>query len=185
MINIPNIFTFYRIISVPFLIVFLYIDSSFFRSIAVLLFILAGLTDFLDGYIARKRDIETSLGKLLDPIADKLLIVSTLIAIVNLNEVQGIHVIACYIIILREIFISGLREYAMQFNLYVPVSFLAKVKTMVQMFSILFILNGTFPSDVSFIIYEIGILLLWLATIITLITSYSYFKYVIRNILSK
>ena len=142
------------------------------------LFVLASFTDYLDGFLARLYKEESKLGELLDPIADKILIASALILLVMNGIIKNYEVIAAIIILTREILISGLREFLARREVSMPVSNLAKFKTFIQMFSIALLLTGdTGNKIINFQDYNaetIGIILLWLAAILTLYTGYDY-----------
>ena len=170
---IPNILTILRITSAPILVVVLLFNEINMVILGLIIFIVSSITDFLDGYLARSFNQLSKLGKILDPIADKLLITCALISLISNNIIQDIHVIAATLIIIREIFISGLREY-IRGNV-LKVTFLAKVKTTIQMIAIILLI----PSEVlelNFDLQIIGLLFLWLSSILSLITAYQYVK---------
>ena len=170
---IPNILTILRITSAPILVVVLLSNEINMVILGLIIFIISSITDFLDGYLARSFNQLSKLGKILDPIADKLLITCALISLISNNIIQDIHVIAATLIIIREIFISGLREY-IRGNV-LKVTFLAKVKTTIQMIAIILLI----PSEVlelNFDLQIIGLLFLWLSSILSLITAYQYVK---------
>ena len=139
---IPNILTILRIASAPILVIILLSNEMNMVILGLVIFIISSITDFLDGYLARSFNQLSKLGKILDPIADKLLITCALISLISNNIIQDIHVIAATLIIIREIFISGLREYIR--GSVLKVTFLAKVKTTVQMIAIILLI----PSEV-------------------------------------
>ena len=175
---LPNILTFFRIISAPILVVIL-MSTEFKMVLAGLaIFIISSLTDFLDGYLARSFNQSSRLGKILDPIADKLLVTCALLSLVSNNIIQEINIFAATLIIIREIFISGLREY-IRGNV-LNVTFLAKVKTTVQMIAITLLI----PSEVvelNFDLQLLGLLFLWVSSILSLVTAYQYVKVSISN----
>ena len=109
--NIPNILTLLRILIIPIILVFLEIDNEFYRWLALLLYIIACISDFLDGYFARKYEIESSFGRFLDPIADKILVVSVLFILVSKATINGFFVYPALVIVIREILVSGLRDF--------------------------------------------------------------------------
>ena len=146
--KIPNILTIGRLIMVPVLVFFFYLPGQFGDWLTCGVFVLASFTDFVDGFLARLLKQQTKLGELLDPIADKILVVTALVLLVMNNVIQDLSVIAAIIIICREILVSGLREYLAKFKLRMPVSQLAKIKTFLQMFSISILLAGN--SEMSF-----------------------------------
>jgi len=112
MSKLPNILTISRIVLLPVLIILIFSDSNLTNFLSIVLFIMMSITDYLDGLIARKTKNTSNFGKMLDPIADKLFVVLILIAFISDSMLLGIHLIPAYLIIAREIFISGLREYA-------------------------------------------------------------------------
>ena len=168
---LPNILTFFRIISAPILVVIL-MSTEFKMVLAGLaIFIISSLTDFLDGYLARSFNQSSKLGKILDPIADKLLVTSSLLSLVSNNIIQEINILAATLIIIREIFISGLREYARGYSL--TVSFLAKVKTFTQFIAIILLI----PSGILELNFQfIGLTFLWVSAILSLFTAYQYVR---------
>ena len=168
---LPNILTFFRIISAPILVVIL-MSTEFKMVLAGLtIFIISSLTDFLDGYLARSFNQSSKLGKILDPIADKLLVTCALLSLVSNNIIHEINILAATFIIIREIFISGLREYARGNSL--TVSFLAKVKTFTQFIAIILLI----PSGILELNFQfIGLTFLWLSAILSLFTAYQYVR---------
>ena len=175
--KIPNILTIGRLIMVPVLVFFFYLPGQFGDWLTCGVFVLASFTDFVDGFLARLLKQQTKLGELLDPIADKILVVTALVLLVMNNVIQDLSVIAAIIIICREILVSGLREYLAKFKLRMPVSQLAKIKNFLQMFSISILLAGNSGNELLFGYgLQIGIILLWGSAILTLYTGYDYLK---------
>ncbi len=171
--NLPNILTFIRIAVIPVIIgTFYFDDITFAHQLGSAFFLLACITDFLDGYLARRYSLETNFGKMLDPIADKLLIGSVLLMLVKFGKANEIP---CILILMREFFIAGLREFLAQIKVSVPVSNLAKIKTFMQMAALFILLLGSTGSGIGFL-DTFGQLALWVAAILTLITGFSYFK---------
>ena len=140
---------------------------------AFILFFLASITDYFDGYLARTLNQSSKLGTLLDPIADKLLIASVIVVLVDTGVISNIHVVPAIIILLREIAISGLREFLAKLNTDMPVSKLAKYKTTFQMVS-LSILIISLGFELNDLLWNIGLITLWVAAIITLLSGYNY-----------
>ncbi len=173
--GLPNLLTLLRIALIPVVISLFYLQSPTGHYIAASLFILACVTDYLDGYFARTYDQTTDLGRFLDPIADKLLICSTLLLLVGFDQIKGLSLIPAIIILCREILVSGLREFLSEAHLSLPVSTLAKWKTGLQM-TALSILIITQPGSAFFNLQKLGIIGLWIAAILTLITGYDYIK---------
>jgi cardiolipin synthase (CMP-forming) len=173
--NLPNILTLSRIAVIPIVVALFFFDSTAMRWTACTLFTLAGITDFFDGYLARREKLVSRLGRFLDPIADKLLVASVLLMIVAFDRVGPWSYLPALVILLREIMVSGLREFLAELRVSVPVTKLAKAKTTVQMVALGFLIVGNaapvwIPAE---LIGEIGI---WIAAAITLITGYDYLR---------
>ena len=188
-IKIPNILTIGRIIIVPFFVISFFLPGFYGEIIPFLLFILASFTDFLDGLLARLYKEESKLGELLDPIADKIIVSAALILLVMNGTIQNYEVIAAIIILIREILISGLREFLSDVQVKIPVSSLAKGKTFIQMFSIAILLTGeTGNKIINFEDYNaqtVGIILLWLSAFLTLYTGFDYVRKGIEHVISE
>ena len=184
--NLPNKLTVFRILCIPVFVIFLLADGITYNNyIAVAIFILASLTDFLDGKIARKYNLVTNFGKFMDPLADKLLVTAALISLVELNMIPGWAVV---IIIAREFAVSGLRTLAASDGIVIAASWWGKIKTVTQMAAIItllvevnivssqaainFVSNNAFLN--GFFTYVPNILLI-LAVIITIISGVDYF----------
>ena len=178
--KIPNILTIGRIIIVPFFVLAFYLPGFYGDLTAFALFIAASFTDFLDGMLARLFKEESKLGELLDPIADKIIVATALILLVMDGTIRHYEVVAAIIILTREILISGLREFLAKGKVKLPVSNLAKLKTVLQMTSIALLLSGdTGNKIINFQDYNaqtIGIILLWLSAFLTLFTGYDYIR---------
>ena len=187
--KIPNILTIGRIIIVPFFVIAFYLPGFYGDIIALVLFIIASFTDFLDGMLARMMEQESKLGELLDPIADKIIVAAALILLVMNGAIKNFEVIAAIIILTREILISGLREFLAKGRIKLPVSNLAKLKTVLQMVSIGLLLSGeTGNKIINFQDYNaqtIGIILLWLSAFLTLYTGYEYLRKGIDHAISE
>lgn len=182
--NIPNILTIFRIILIPIIIASFYLEQDLFHFVAAGLFILASVTDFFDGFLARTLEATSSFGKFLDPIADKLLVASIILMLVSFDYIKDYDIIAATSILCREILVSGLREHLAQLNISVPVSNLSKIKTATQMVAIFLLLLGVQgPSfaeveqitDINTTVL-VGRILLWISAILTVITGYAYLK---------
>ena len=141
--------------------------------IAGLLFIVSSVSDYFDGYLARTLNQSSKLGTLLDPIADKLLVASVIVVLVDTGVISNIHVVPAIIILLREIAISGLREFLAKLNTDMPVSKLAKYKTTFQMVS-LSILIISLGFELNDLLWNIVLITLCIAAIITLLSGYNY-----------
>tara|TARA_B100000524_G_scaffold247908_1_gene133174 strand:- start:8 stop:592 length:585 start_codon:yes stop_codon:yes gene_type:complete len=187
--KIPNILTVGRILIVPFFVLAFYLPGSYGDLTALILFIVASFTDFLDGMLARFLGEESKLGELLDPIADKIIVATALILLVMDGTIRHYEVIAAIIILTREILISGLREFLAKGQIKLPVSNLAKLKTVLQMVSIALLLSGeTGNKIINFQDYNaqtIGIILLWLSAALTLFTGYDYMRKGIDHAISE
>jgi cardiolipin synthase len=178
---LPNILTYARIAAVPVVVGLLFWQSIFagplwLRWAALAVFIAAGVTDFLDGYLARMWSQYSSLGRMLDPIADKLLVASCLLMLAAGEAIRGWSLLAAVIILCREILVSGLREYLAELRVGVPVTRLAKWKTGGQMVAIAFLIAGQAGDRVIAGVSQVGILLLWLSALLTLYTGYDYMR---------
>ncbi len=180
--QLPNILTISRVVVIPILILLFLIPSDMAILLAGVLFIMAAITDYFDGYFARSMNITSSFGRFLDPIADKLLVVSSLfmIAATQGDTYYGarffgsnaLFAIPAMIILCREIIVSGLREYLAELKIGVPVTRLAKWKTGVQMTAIPFMIFGFLFLPFAYI----GTILLWIAAVLTMITGWDYLK---------
>jgi cardiolipin synthase len=179
--NIPNLLTYARILAVPLIVVCFFIEgklqsSDFARWAGLAIFIVASITDYLDGYLARIWNQTSNIGKMLDPIADKLLIASVLLLMAADGTIAGWSLWAAITILCREILVSGLREYLAALKVSVPVTQIAKWKTTAQMFALAFLLAGPAGDKVLPYTTEIGMTLLWIAAILTIYTGYDYFR---------
>ena len=179
--KIPNILTVGRILIVPFFVLAFYLPGFYGDLTALILFIVASFTDFLDGMLARLLGEESKLGELLDPIADKIIVATALILLVMDGTIRHYEVIAAIIILTREILAKG--------RIKLPVSNLAKLKTVLQMVSIALLLSGeTGNKIINFQDYNaqtIGIILLWLSAALTLFTGYDYMRKGIDHAISE
>ena len=188
-LQIPNILTIGRIIIVPIFVLTFFIPGFFGDLIPFFLFVIASFTDYLDGLLARLFKEESKLGELLDPIADKILVAAALILLVMNGVIKNYEVVAAIIILTREILISGLREFLAKGQIKLPVSNLAKLKTVLQMVAISLLLTGeTGNKIINFQDYNaqtIGIILLWLSAFLTLFTGYDYMRKGIDHAISE
>jgi len=174
--SLPNILTYLRILAVPLVVASFYIEGDAGRWTAFGLFAVASITDYFDGYLARLWKQQSSLGRMLDPIADKLLVAVCLLVLTGNNTIGGWSLWAAVIILMREIFVSGLREFLAELKVSVPVSRLAKWKTTLQLIAIGILLLGPTGDKLLTGITEAGLLMLWTAAIVTLYTGYDYFR---------
>lgn len=170
--SLPNLLTLSRIGVIPVMVGLFYVDSPGARWLACVLFIAAAITDWFDGYVARLRNQVSAFGRFLDPIADKLLVVSVLFMLAAFKRVDSLSILSALVIVLREILVSGLREFLAEVRVGLPVSRLAKWKTGIQMVAIPLLLVGdaaTFMPTQA--IGEAGLLF---AALLTLITGWDY-----------
>ncbi len=176
MLSLPNLLTLSRIVAVPLLVWFLWWpDWEAGYGIAFVLYCLMGITDYFDGYLARSSGAVSRLGIFLDPIADKIMVAAVILILVGTRDIAGIHIIAALVILLREIAVSGLREFLAQVQVSVPVSQLAKWKTTLQLVSLGgIILGGSVPEMVW--VHNVGIVALWGAAVLTLLTGWDYLR---------
>lgn len=186
--SLPNLLTYGRILAVPLIVLCFFIEGplqadGLARWIALVVFIMASLTDWLDGYLARRWDQVSNIGRMLDPIADKLVVAVTLLLLAAEGTIGGWALWAAVIILCREILVSGLREYLAALKVSVPVTTLAKWKTAAQMVAIGFLLAGPAGDRVIPFVTEVGLVLLWTAAILTLYTGYDYFKAGLKHII--
>jgi cardiolipin synthase len=172
--NLPNLLTLSRIASIPILVALLYFHDPIMRWAALALFALAGITDYLDGYLARTRGQTTAMGRIFDPIADKLLVSSVIVILVAIDQIQGWLVIPAIVILCREILVSGLREYLAEIKVPLPVSRLAKWKTALQMIALGFLIVGEEAGPASIPVDFIGDTGLWIAALLTFVTGRDY-----------
>ncbi|RJG45744.1 MULTISPECIES: CDP-diacylglycerol--glycerol-3-phosphate 3-phosphatidyltransferase [unclassified Mesorhizobium] len=192
--NLPNMLTYARILAVPLVVLCFFLEgrlqsSDFARWAALIIFILASVTDYLDGYLARAWQQTSNIGRMLDPIADKLLVATCLLLLAADTDqrggIAGWSLWAAIIILCREILVSGLREYLAALKVSVPVTQLAKWKTAIQMVAIAFLLLG--PTGDKIVPYwtQIGLTLLWIAALVTLYTGYDYFRAGVKHIIDE
>lgn len=173
--TLPNLLTFARIALIPVVVGLFYFDRPLSNWLAAFFFIVACITDYLDGYFARTLKQTTKFGIFLDPVADKLLVAATLLMLVGFGRIQGISLIPAVIILCREILVSGLREFLAEARVSVPVTRLAKWKTAIQMIALsLLIIEDIprFPVPID----VIGTIGLWIAAVLTLITGFDYLR---------
>lgn len=190
--NLPNKLTIFRIILIPFVLIFLLAELPEFvelwfldrnisvgmqerRNIALVIFIMASITDALDGYIARKYNLITNFGKFMDPLADKLLVISTLVALIGMEGlVVSLSHIVVILIIAREFLITGFRTLAVEKNIVIAAGNSGKLKTVVQMLMIVMLLINIDNS----VFISITKILILLSVILTI---YSALEYILKN----
>ncbi|RAI39710.1 CDP-diacylglycerol--glycerol-3-phosphate 3-phosphatidyltransferase [Rhodoplanes roseus] len=196
--SLPNLLTYGRIAAVPLVVACMYGQiilegGIWLRWVAVALFIAAAITDFLDGWLARSWGQQSSFGRMLDPIADKLLVSSCLLMLTADGTIIGWSLWAAIVILCREILVSGLREYLAELQVSVPVTRLAKWKTSLQLVAIGFLLAGDAGDALVATKYYVGfplvtltgLLLLWVSALLTLYTGYDYFRAGIHHLIDE
>ena len=189
-LSLPNILTYARIAAIPVVVGCIFAQSIldyplWLRWLALALFIAAGVTDYLDGYYARIWDQHSAFGRMLDPIADKLLVASCLLMLAADSSIHGWTLWAAIVILCREILVSGLREYLAALRVSVPVTKLAKWKTTIQLVAIGFLIAGEAGEVVLPGTTLIGIVLLWLSAIFTIYTGWDYFRAGIHHLIKE
>lgn len=174
--NLPNILTLSRIACIPIIVALFFIPADWAAWLACAVFSLAAMTDYFDGYLARQRAEVSAFGKLLDPIADKMLVAAVLLLLVGFGQLSGVSIIPALIILMREILVSGMREFLAGFGSKgLPVTFLAKWKTVVQMVALGFLIVGDAGPDILPVTL-IGVIGIWAASVLTLITGWQYVR---------
>ena len=176
MLTLPNLLTLSRIVAVPLLVAFLWWPGwPAGYAAAFALYLLMGVTDYFDGYVARAQGTVSKLGIFLDPIADKIMVAAVILVLVGTGDIDGVNVIAALVILLREIAVSGLREFLAQLQVSVPVSQLAKWKTTLQLVAFGgLILAGALP-EVD-LVRQLSLAALWVAAALTLVTGWDYLR---------
>jgi len=185
---VPNLLTYARIAAVPAVVACLYWQDilqggEWLRWVALAIFIAAGVTDILDGYFARKWGELSSFGRMLDPIADKLLVASCLLMLAADGTIRGWSLWAAIVILCREILVSGLREYLAELRVSVPVTRLAKWKATLQLVAVGFLLAGDAGDAIVPVVTPIGLSLLWLSALLTLYTGWDYFRAGVKHLI--
>ena len=182
--TLPNALTLGRVAAVPVIAALFFLDTPAGQWITLAIFAVAAVTDFLDGYIVRRYDQHTEFGRFLDPIADKLLIATTLMMMVAFGQIAGLAIIPAVVILCREILVSGLREYLAGIDVGLPVSWLARWKTALQMIALGFLIIGDAahpPVPEELPVRLIGEAGLWIAALITLFTGFDYMRIGLRH----
>ena len=182
MLTLPNILTLSRILAVPILVFLLWKPGWYDYAVTFVLYCLVGITDYFDGYLARAQGLTSRLGQFLDPIADKIMVAAVLVMLMASRKADGDppiiedwSVIPALVILLREIIVSGLREFLAPMHVAMPVGALAKWKTTLQLVALgALILSGGFPGEPW--MHLVGLASLWAAAALTLITGYDYLR---------
>jgi CDP-diacylglycerol--glycerol-3-phosphate 3-phosphatidyltransferase/cardiolipin synthase len=184
--SLPNVLTYLRILAVPAVaLCLLAIPGDAGRWWALGVYLAACVTDWLDGFLARVWRQQSVLGRMLDPIADKLLVGTTLLMLTHDNTIDRINVGAAAVILCREILVSGLREFLAELNVRVHVTQLAKWKTTLQMIALGFLLAGPAGDRLVPGVTLTGLALLWVAALLTLWTGYDYLKAAVRTAMER
>jgi cardiolipin synthase len=174
--SLPMWLTFSRIAAIPVLVAMFWAQGEEWRYAACALYTLAAATDWLDGYLARAWAQQSKLGRIFDPIADKLLVAATILLLVAFDRMSMPTVVAALVILLREVLVSGLREFLAELRVGLPVSALAKWKTGFQMTALGFLIVADAEATAFLPISPIGETLLWAAAVLTLYTGYDYLR---------
>ena len=188
MLSLPNMLTYGRIVAVPAVVACLYwFEWTPMRWVALAVFAAAAITDYFDGYLARTAGEQSNWGRMLDPIADKLLVAACLLMLSAIGTIRSWSLWAAIIILSREILVSGLREFLAELRISVPVSTLAKWKTTVQLVAMGFLIAG--PAGDAVLpegwTMGAGLILLWIAAILTMLTGWDYLKAGIHHIVDE
>lgn len=174
--TLANILTLSRIVVIPLLIATFFIEQPLGSHLAFVLFTLAGVTDFFDGWVARSTGTVSKIGQFLDPIADKLMVAAVIVMVVAADWVSGVHVIAAVVIMCRELLVSGLREFLAGISVGVPVTWAAKWKTTVQMVALGSLCWTAGGAQLGLPALEVGLIGLWIAAALTLYTGFDYLR---------
>ena len=181
--SLPNLLTLSRIAVIPVLCGLMYMQPPLGNWLAFSLYVYACVTDFFDGYLARIWQQQSALGRFLDPIADKILVGAIILVLADLDTVDGLTMLPAAVILLRELLVSGLREYLAHGQVGMPVTKLAKWKTVLQMLALGFLIVGAAGPDFGPVTtLEIGIYGLWISAVLTLITGYDYLRSTVIHI---
>jgi CDP-diacylglycerol---glycerol-3-phosphate 3-phosphatidyltransferase len=186
-VALPNLLTYGRIAAVPVVVGAMYWQALlhgglWLRWVALAVFVVAAISDFLDGYIARAWEQQSSFGRMLDPIADKLLVSSCLLMLAAEGTIRGWSLWAAIVILCREILVSGLREYLAELRVGVPVTQLARWKTALQLIAVGFLVAGPAGDRIVPVVTPIGLTLLWLSALLTLYTGWDYFRAGVKHL---
>jgi CDP-diacylglycerol--glycerol-3-phosphate 3-phosphatidyltransferase len=184
-LSLPNILTYGRLVAVPAVVGLLFWPEDLWsRWIALAIFVAAAITDYLDGYFARAYAQQSALGRMLDPIADKLLVAACLLMLVADATIRDTALWAAIVILSREILVSGLREFLAELKVSVPVSRVAKWKTTLQLVAVGFLIAGPAGEMVLPGTVLIGTVLLWIAAVLTIYTGWDYLKAGLRHVMA-
>lgn len=178
--SLPNILTVSRILAIPAICAAFFLPGAWSAWVPLALFAAAGITDWFDGYLARKWGQMSDLGRFLDPVADKLLVAAVILMLIAFDRIDRVTCVAAVVIMCREITVTGLREFLAELRVKVPVSRLAKWKTTVQLVALGFLIVGDHGPDVLHVRFvgEVGI---WVAAVLTLYTGWDYLQTGLRH----
>lgn len=180
MLTLPNLLTLSRIFAVPLLVALLWKPGTLDYALAFGLYVLMGVTDYFDGFLARAQGTVSKLGIFLDPIADKIMIAAVIVMLITTGTISSWAIIAALVILLREIAVSGLREFLAELRVSLPVSQLAKWKTAFQLVALgALILAGAVPQW-PFVL-QTGLFSLWAAAALTMLTGWDYLRAGLRH----
>ena len=183
LLTIPNLLTAIRIAFVPFVLWMVFVDTITSKIVAFLLFAIASITDFFDGYFARKYNSVSISGKMLDPLADKFIVILTLVLLSSMNKISVLPVI---LILAREFYIFGIRSLAIENKLVIPAGMGGKIKTMLQMFSLGFFIVSPdvfkFVTNINFNTLLVGKILLWVSVFFSYESAFTYTRNVKKHI---
>jgi len=181
--SLPNLLTYGRIAAIPALVALLFWPrDDWARWAALVIYVAAAVTDYLDGWLARAWSQQSAIGRMLDPIADKLLVCALLLMLVHTETIKGWAIWAAIVILCREILVSGLREFLADLKVSLPVSKVAKWKTTAQLFALGFLVVGPAGDEVLPYNTQIGIVMLWVAALLTIYTGWDYLNAGIRHL---
>ena len=184
-LRVPNLLTYGRIAAAPLVAGALLWNTDAARWFAFLLFTAAAVTDFFDGWLARAWQQQSTLGRMLDPIADKLLVAGVLLMLAANGTIHGAHLWAAFVILSREVLVSGLREFLAQLQVPVPVTWLAKWKTTIQLVAIGLLIIGPAVDHWLAPVVTVGLIGLWMAALLTLYTGYDYLRAGLHHVMRK
>jgi cardiolipin synthase len=185
MLTLPNILTLSRIVAVPLLVALLWRPGWFEYALTFVLYCLVGITDYFDGYLARARGTVSKLGIFLDPIADKIMVAAVILMLVSTRAhtdpvIHGLHIVPALVILIREIAVSGLREFLAGLQVSVPVSALAKWKTTLQLVALGALILGEAVPQWPWV-HDAGLASLWAAAALTMVTGWDYLRTGLRH----
>ena len=189
-LSLPNLLTYARCLAVPLVAACLFWSDIlngglWLRWVALAIYIAAAVTDFFDGYLARAWSQQSAIGRMLDPIADKLLVSTCLLMLASDGTIRGLSLWAAIVILCREILVSGLREFLAELRVSVPVSRLAKWKTTMQLIAVGVLITGRAGEQVLPGVMFVGLTLVWISAVLTPYTGYDYFRAGLKHIVDE